>query len=292
MEIENECTLNKDSFIMLKPFMVTELNLSGNTLIIFAAIYGVTITKGLFYGSLEYLAKWCNCTTRNVISCLQKLTEAGLVKKRRTQKGCIYVSTYKDKKDTDVYESEESSHEESSSQSEKSSLSNVKKLHIGSEKSSHNNIANNLVDNINLNSFSPKSKTYKQEDYTRVYDAYKTNCKTLYDRGLLPVENPVLPTYTKGLIKKAFEDFGVEAVVDAVVESINHRWLVDNKYPFAFIFGKNELPMLINKTYSNPKSSSYSNTFKSELTPEQKRELFNKIDLSGMAFTEQGGWGK
>ena len=149
MEIENECTLNKDSFIMLKPFMVTELNLSGNTLIIFAAIYGVTITKGLFYGSLEYL---------------------GLFKKRRTQKGCIYVSTYKEKKDTDVYESEESSHEESSheeSSHEKSSLSNVKKLHIGSEKSSHNNIVNILDDNININLSAESGKEKKVSSETK-----------------------------------------------------------------------------------------------------------------------------
>ena len=97
-----------------------------------------------------------------------------------------------------------------------------------------------------------EKQTFKNTDYQQVYDAYYENCNTLCKQGRFDNPKPVLPVYIKQTIKKAFESYGVDAVVSAVKESINHDWLVNEKnYTFAFIFGKNELPNLINKTYNN-----------------------------------------
>ena len=157
--MKKDCVLKKDSYIQIQPFMVTNLNLSGNSLIIYAAIYGVTVNKGVFYGSLEYLAKWCNCSTRNVINCLDKLLEAGLIKKKKTNRGNVYIST---PVDTDIAEpkgddcdfsdeNEKSSCEKSSPQYEKSSCDEVKKVHTEGEKSSHNILDITSNNNLDLN---------------------------------------------------------------------------------------------------------------------------------------------
>lgn len=124
-------------------------------------------------------------------------------------------------------------------------------------------LSTNIQSTNNLNSNShcrnmvatkTRKPTFKNEEYTKVYDAYFDNCRELFQKGLLAVEQPVLPNYIKGTIKKSFESFGVEKVVDAVKDSINHEWLIEQGYPLQFILGKNELPRLINKTYKNTKS--------------------------------------
>ena len=151
--------LKKDSFINIKPFMVTDLKLKGNSLLIFALIYGITVNEGAFYGSIEYMQTWCNASNRNVIDCLKDLTERGLITKRKTGNTVFYTAKTSfdiSKKEDDVpipvcNESEESSQqsEESSQQSEESSLSSVKKVHSKCEESSHNILDNKLVNNIN-----------------------------------------------------------------------------------------------------------------------------------------------
>jgi len=130
-----------------------------------------------------------------------------------------------------------------------------------------------------------QKKSFKNEDYTRVFNAYFANCKTLYDKGVIENEHPVLPVYAKKIIKSAFENFGVDNVVKAVEESINHEWLaINEKYPFIKIFGPNELPNLINKTYKN---AAYKNTAQKQNNFSNKKSLEDKIDLSDMAVYEE-----
>ena len=127
--------------------------------------------------------------------------------------------------------------------------------------------------------------SFKNEDYTKVFNAYFTNCKTLYDKGVIENEHPVLPVYAKKIIKSAFENFGVDNVVKAVEESINHEWLaINEKYPFIKIFGPNELPNLINKTYKN---AAYKNAAQKQNNFSNSQSLEDKIDLSDMAVYEE-----
>lgn len=146
--------LSEKSWIVIRPFMVTKLNLSGNTLICYAAIYGVTVNKGSFHGSIKYLAAWCNSSEKNIIECLKKLTEAGLVRKIKMPKGNIYIANT-EKDYTDINENtsyEESScgliSEESSPILEESSGEWVNKGKSIGEESSHNILDNTLDNNL------------------------------------------------------------------------------------------------------------------------------------------------
>lgn len=78
----------KDNYIVILPFMVNELRLKGNELIIYAIIYGFSQTEGqTFSGGMQYLMDWTQSTRRGVEKSLQKLRERGLVGRiKRTAK--------------------------------------------------------------------------------------------------------------------------------------------------------------------------------------------------------------
>ena len=63
-----------NTFIHIEAFMINDLNLKGNELLVYAIIYGFSQDgKSHFTGSLQYLADWTNSTKRGVIKVLQKL---------------------------------------------------------------------------------------------------------------------------------------------------------------------------------------------------------------------------
>lgn len=145
-------TLKRDSFINIRPFMVTDLKLKGNSLLIFALIYGITINEGAFYGSIEYMQAWCNASNRNVIDCLKELMKKGLLTKRKSGNTVFYTAkTNFDAEEIvdDIPFPEWNKSEESSQSSEESSLSSVKKVHSECEESSHNILDNKISNNIN-----------------------------------------------------------------------------------------------------------------------------------------------
>lgn len=75
------------SYINIQPFMVRDLELKGNELLIYAIIYGFSQDgESYFTGSIQYLADWTNSTRQGVIKVLKNLTEKGLLKKFETGK--------------------------------------------------------------------------------------------------------------------------------------------------------------------------------------------------------------
>ena len=74
------------TYITIQGWMRTELNLSGNELIVYAIIYGFSQNKqGEFTGSVQYLADWVGCTKRTVTTILRKFVDEELVKKTVVQ---------------------------------------------------------------------------------------------------------------------------------------------------------------------------------------------------------------
>lgn len=68
------------TFITILPFMVQDLKLKGNELIIYAIIHGFSQDgESSFYGSLAYLSEQTGVTKRSVISVLKRLVNAGLI---------------------------------------------------------------------------------------------------------------------------------------------------------------------------------------------------------------------
>lgn len=85
--------VKEDTYVNIQAFMVNDLKLSGNELIIYACIYGFSQDgESWFTGSRSFLAGWCQASKSTVSRNLEKLCKAGLVDKRvRMEKGLTLV---------------------------------------------------------------------------------------------------------------------------------------------------------------------------------------------------------
>ena len=120
------------SYIVIQSFMVNELNLKGNELIVYALINGFSQDgDSKFCGSAKYIADWCGIERRSVSYILNRLLEKGLIVKKQKDVGgvilCEYAVSYPMKNFHTPYE---------------------KNSYPPYEKISHNNIdIDNIVDN-------------------------------------------------------------------------------------------------------------------------------------------------
>ena len=74
--------MKENTYITIQSWMITDLDLKGTELIVFATIYGFSQDgESRFKGSRQYLAEWCNGTTRSVQTALNSLVEKGLIQK-------------------------------------------------------------------------------------------------------------------------------------------------------------------------------------------------------------------
>ena len=72
-----------ENFITIQGWMVNELGLKGNELIVYAIIYGFSQAENqVFNGSLQYIADWLNTSKQTVINTLKHLQEKGFIEKR------------------------------------------------------------------------------------------------------------------------------------------------------------------------------------------------------------------
>lgn len=83
MTQKNKKSRIKDTnYLVIQGFMVNQLNLKGNDLLIYAIIYGFSQTENQkFTGSLQYLADWTQSTKQGVIKSIKKLIERNLILK-------------------------------------------------------------------------------------------------------------------------------------------------------------------------------------------------------------------
>lgn len=69
--------------LVLHGWMMTELGLSGNDLLVYALIYGFTQTdEQWFRGSIEYITNWTNASVRTIKYVLRRLEEKELIETR------------------------------------------------------------------------------------------------------------------------------------------------------------------------------------------------------------------
>lgn len=85
--------VKEGTYVNIQSFMVNELHLSGNALIIYAVIYGFSQDGGSWFtGSRSYLAAWCQASKSTVSRNLETLCADGLVERReRTESGVLLV---------------------------------------------------------------------------------------------------------------------------------------------------------------------------------------------------------
>ena len=75
--------VRSDNYIQISGWMVTELELKGNELLVYALIHGFCQDgKSVFNGGLSYVAAWTNLTKRAVINVIKDLLDKKLIVRR------------------------------------------------------------------------------------------------------------------------------------------------------------------------------------------------------------------
>lgn len=208
--------MENTDFLNIQGWMINELNLKGNELIIYALIYGFTKDGASeFRGSRQYMADWTNSSVRSVQNVVNSLVNKGMIEKNNhiNKYGSLETSGYKAINVPKL-------------SSEKNSLVE-KKVHEGSEKSSHNNIDNNISNNI----VDIKEKNIKKESVNSVISEYTEN-KDLQDalhgfvemrtKARKPLTVRAMKLSLNKLTELALDDVTKIAIVN---QSIMHNWL-------------------------------------------------------------------
>ena len=77
----------ENTFVCIQSFMVDDLGLKGNELIVFAVIYGYTQDGDhWYYGTRSHLAEWCGASKGTVTNCLNSLLDRGYIIRREVQR--------------------------------------------------------------------------------------------------------------------------------------------------------------------------------------------------------------
>lgn len=99
----NDSRVNPDSYILVQGWMINELKLKGNELLIFAIIHGFSQDNaGEFTGGLQYLMDWTNSTKPGVIKTLKSLVNKQLIIKKEHKVDGIKFCSYRSTKFTGV----------------------------------------------------------------------------------------------------------------------------------------------------------------------------------------------
>lgn len=181
--------ISNDNFITMIGFMVNDLHLKGNELIIYACIYGFSQNKGKFDGSLEYLSQWTNSSKQSMMNCLKSLEDKGLISKKEffdnKVKRCVYSATEKR-----VYNKVEEPMQQSCT-------GYVTKLDSGMQQSCTNtmlDIDTNKEDINNIPAEENKDNISLLTSDDTMYESKKTNielnCTLPINDVIIPVEKP------------------------------------------------------------------------------------------------------
>lgn len=148
--------------IVIQGWMINDLNLSSNELILYALIYGFSQDgESEFYGSLNYVSTALNCSKPTAIKCLNSLVTKNLIfKTQNSINGIVYskyaanVNYFNGSKETLLVKNNE--------------LGSKETLR-GSKETLHNN---NIYNNINNNKESEKLFFFKNSIWNS-YDNLK-----------------------------------------------------------------------------------------------------------------------
>ena len=161
------------SYINIQPFMVRDLGLKGNELLVYAIIHGFSQDgKSMFTGSLQYLADWTNSTKRAVINVLKNLIDKGLIEKIDTGN---QIFAYKAIEINSLVKNVHYG-KKFTSTGEKSSMDYGKKFNGTMEKSSPNNI--NIINNNINNNLVCSTHDAHEEKEVEIVDKEKEELKT------------------------------------------------------------------------------------------------------------------
>ena len=187
--------IKNENYIVIQGFMVNELNLKGNELLIYAIIYGFSqLESQEFNGTLQYLADWCNSTKQGVLKALKSLIDKGLIEKKENKINNISFILYHTTKFNTIKQSLTGDETKFNGGIKQSLTGGVKQSLINDNidiNNINNNINNNIIDNINeetnkeaveITILSEEEKMF--EEFWNLYPKKiaKQQCLTAYKR--------------------------------------------------------------------------------------------------------------
>ena len=229
--------VKENTYITIQAFMVNELQLKGNELLIYAIIYGFSQDgEGEFTGSLQYLADWTQSTKQGVMKSLQSLCEKQLILKNVEYKNNIRFCTYKSSIVLNKVE-----------QGMQQSLMGYETKFNGGIKQSLPNNINDTLDNTITNKIDiEKTQKHKNGTYQNVLlsdSELKKLCDTLGpDKAKAVIDNFSELKEMKGYKYKsdylAIKKWGIEAYEKKYATSQNGGY-VNNRRPASDSVGCN-----------------------------------------------------
>lgn len=138
-----ESRIKDGNFIVIQSFMVKDLKLKGNELIVYAIIYGFSQDgENRFTGSLQYICDWTNSSKQGIMKSLKSLVKKGLIEKTEIYKNGVKFVEYHITEFTSMQQSL-TGYETELTEGMQQSLTG------GMQQSLPNNISsNNIIDNI------------------------------------------------------------------------------------------------------------------------------------------------
>lgn len=146
------------NYINIQSFMVKDLKLKGNELLVYAIIYGFSQNgEDKYTGSIQYLADWTNSTKQGIMKCLKSLVEKCLIEKNEIFKNGVKFVEYNCSEFTS---------------GKQSLLDNETKFNGGSKQSLPNNIINNIENNNIIIKENIKEKYFENDELNETFIEY------------------------------------------------------------------------------------------------------------------------
>ena len=226
-----------DKYINIQGWMVNELKLKGNDLLVYAIIYGFSQDEeSEFTGSLSYLATWCNSTKNGIQKNLKKLIDDKLITKKSTIKNGIKYCSYSCTPYNRVVQG-----------IQQSCTGYTTELHGGIQQSCNNNIDinnrnKNIEDNIDKKNSKKKSKIdtkiesiekkcleYDLED--EVIELLSRFFRNLLENHKMVTDDKVNAILTKlAKVDTKIQINAIQLSLDNGYMNIDPEWLQNNSY--------------------------------------------------------------
>lgn len=217
--------INNENYFLIQGWMIKELKLKGNELLIFAIIYGFSQDgQSKFTGSLQYLAEWTNSTKQNCMNHLKSLLKKDLIEKEEIELNNNKFCKYNVK------------------------LNTIQKFCIGIQKILPNNIDNNItnIDKSILVNVEKENKVLK-ENIKYIIDYLNESIGSKYKYNTKGTINLIKARFKEGYVLDDFYD-----VIDKKVK----EWLNTDMQKYLrpeTLFGNKFENYLNQKNYFNGK---------------------------------------
>ena len=143
----NKKHISDENYILIQGWMRTEMGLSGAALMVYATIYGFSQTGNCYYsGSIDYLAEWAGVKRRQVISILKDLTESGYIEKNE-----VGYNRFRYRTDREMVRNARREWCKNDTIDGAKMTPDGAKMTPDGAKMTPNNIYNNNINNININ---------------------------------------------------------------------------------------------------------------------------------------------